>query len=35
VIPSGKDILQAGDVLALAGTPESVAAARKLLTGGP
>jgi CPA2 family monovalent cation:H+ antiporter-2 len=35
VIPSGKDILQAGDVLALAGTPDAVGAARKILTLGP
>jgi CPA2 family monovalent cation:H+ antiporter-2 len=34
VIPSGKDILKAGDVLALAGTPDSVEAARKILTLG-
>jgi len=35
VVPSGKDILQAGDVLALAGTPDAVEAARKFLTFGP
>ena len=35
MIPSGKDILQAGDVLALAGTPNAVEAARKILTLGP
>jgi CPA2 family monovalent cation:H+ antiporter-2 len=35
VIPTGKDILQAGDVLALAGTPDAVDAARKILTLGP
>ena len=35
MIPSGKDILQAGDVLALAGTPEAVDAARKILILGP
>jgi CPA2 family monovalent cation:H+ antiporter-2 len=35
VVPSGKDILQAGDVLALAGTPDAVEAARKFLTLGP
>jgi CPA2 family monovalent cation:H+ antiporter-2 len=35
VIPSGKDTLQAGDVLALAGTPDAVEAARKILTLGP
>jgi CPA2 family monovalent cation:H+ antiporter-2 len=35
VIPSGKDILQPGDVLALAGTPDAVGAARKILTLGP
>jgi CPA2 family monovalent cation:H+ antiporter-2 len=35
MIPGGKDILQAGDVLALAGTPNAVEAARKILTLGP
>ena len=35
VIPSGKDTLQSGDVLALAGTPDAVGAARKFLTLGP
>ena len=35
MIPSGKDILQAGDVLALAGTPDAVDAARKILILGP
>jgi CPA2 family monovalent cation:H+ antiporter-2 len=35
VIPSGKDILQTGDVLALAGTPDAVDSARKILTQGP
>ena len=35
VIPSGKDTLQPGDVLALAGTPDAVGAARKILTLGP
>lgn len=35
VIPSGKDILNAGDVVALAGTPEAVEAARRILTLGP
>lgn len=35
ILPTGKDILQAGDVLTLAGTPESVEAARKILTRGP
>jgi CPA2 family monovalent cation:H+ antiporter-2 len=35
IIPSGKDTLQAGDVLALAGTPDAVEAARKILTLGP
>jgi CPA2 family monovalent cation:H+ antiporter-2 len=34
MIPSGKDILQAGDVLALAGTPDAVEAARNILTVG-
>jgi CPA2 family monovalent cation:H+ antiporter-2 len=34
VIPTGKDILKAGDVLALAGTPDAVEAARKILTLG-
>lgn len=35
VIPSGKDILHPGDVLALAGTPDAVDTARKILTLGP
>ena len=35
MIPSGKDILREGDVLALAGTPDAVEAARKILTLGP
>jgi CPA2 family monovalent cation:H+ antiporter-2 len=35
VTPSGKDILQTGDVLALAGTPDAVEVARKILTQGP
>jgi CPA2 family monovalent cation:H+ antiporter-2 len=35
VIPTGKDTLQPGDVLAIAGTPDSVEAARKILTLGP
>jgi len=35
VIPTGKDKLQAGDVLALAGTPDAVEAARTILTLGP
>jgi Trk K+ transport system NAD-binding subunit len=34
VIPTGKDILKAGDVLALAGTPDAVEAAREILTLG-
>jgi CPA2 family monovalent cation:H+ antiporter-2 len=34
VIPSGKDILHPGDVLALTGTPEAVDAARKILSLG-
>ncbi len=35
ILPTGKDILRAGDVLTLAGTPEAVEAARALLTRGP
>jgi CPA2 family monovalent cation:H+ antiporter-2 len=35
MIPSGKDNLQAGDVLALAGTPDAVEAARRILILGP
>jgi CPA2 family monovalent cation:H+ antiporter-2 len=34
MIPTGKDTLQAGDVLALAGTPDAVETARKILTLG-
>jgi len=34
-IPSGRETLQAGDVVALAGAPEAVAAARELLVHGP
>jgi CPA2 family monovalent cation:H+ antiporter-2 len=33
LIPTGKETLQSGDLLALAGTTEAVAAARLLLTG--
>jgi CPA2 family monovalent cation:H+ antiporter-2 len=33
VLPSAAEVLQAGDVLALAGTREAVAAARALVTG--
>jgi CPA2 family monovalent cation:H+ antiporter-2 len=35
IIPSGKDVLQPEDVLALAGTPDAVEAARKILSSGP
>jgi CPA2 family monovalent cation:H+ antiporter-2 len=35
ILPTGKDILQEGDVLTLAGTPEAVEAARKILSEGP
>jgi CPA2 family monovalent cation:H+ antiporter-2 len=35
LVPTGKETLQAGDVLALAGAPEAVAAARLLLLLGP
>jgi CPA2 family monovalent cation:H+ antiporter-2 len=33
LVPTGRELLQAGDVLALAGTHESVEAARALLSG--
>jgi CPA2 family monovalent cation:H+ antiporter-2 len=32
-IPTGKDVLAAGDLLALAGTPEAIRAAREILGG--
>ena len=35
LIPTGKDILRVGDLLALAGLPEAVEAARRLLVSGP
>jgi CPA2 family monovalent cation:H+ antiporter-2 len=35
LLPTGKDILQAGDVLTLAGTPEAVEAAKEILLKGP
>jgi CPA2 family monovalent cation:H+ antiporter-2 len=35
LIPTGKDILRVGDLLALAGTPEAIEAARRLLVSGP
>ena len=35
LIPTGKDILRVGDLLALAGSPEAVEAARRLLVSGP
>jgi CPA2 family monovalent cation:H+ antiporter-2 len=35
LIPTGKDILRAGDLLALAGPPEAVEAARRVLVSGP
>ncbi len=35
LIPTGKDILRVGDLLALAGSPEAIEAARKLLVSGP
>lgn len=35
LIPTGKDVLKAGDILALAGTPDAVHAARRLLLAGP
>jgi len=35
LIPAGKDILRAGDLLALAGSPEAIEAARKVLVSGP
>ena len=34
-LPTGKDILREGDVLALAGTPEAVEAAKGILVAGP
>lgn len=34
-LPTGKDILQAGDSLTLAGTPEAVEAAKEILAEGP
>lgn len=35
IMPTGKNILQAKDVLALAGPPEAVEAARRVLVSGP
>jgi CPA2 family monovalent cation:H+ antiporter-2 len=35
ILPTGKDLLLAGDVLTLAGTPEAVEAAKGILTGKP
>jgi CPA2 family monovalent cation:H+ antiporter-2 len=35
LIPTGKDILRVGDLLALAGPPEAVEAARRILLSGP
>jgi CPA2 family monovalent cation:H+ antiporter-2 len=35
VVPTGKDTVYPGDLLALAGTPEAVEAARRLLVSGP
>jgi CPA2 family monovalent cation:H+ antiporter-2 len=35
LLPVGREVLQAGDTLALAGTPDAVAAARALLKRGP
>jgi monovalent cation:H+ antiporter-2, CPA2 family len=35
IIPTGKDTLREGDLVALAGAPEAVEAARKLLVSGP
>jgi CPA2 family monovalent cation:H+ antiporter-2 len=35
LIPTGKDILRVGDLLALAGPPEAVEAARRVLVSGP
>ena len=34
ILPSSEDILQAGDLVTLAGTPEAVEAAKAILTGG-
>jgi Trk K+ transport system NAD-binding subunit len=35
IIPTGKDTLREGDLVALAGAPEAVEAARKLIVSGP
>lgn len=35
LIPTGKDMLRVGDLLAVAGSPESVEAARRMLVSGP
>jgi CPA2 family monovalent cation:H+ antiporter-2 len=35
IVPSARELLQAGDVLAIAGTREAIDAARKLLNSGP
>ena len=35
VVPTGKDTVYPGDLLALAGTPEAVESARRLLVSGP
>jgi CPA2 family monovalent cation:H+ antiporter-2 len=35
MLPIGREVIRAGDVLALAGTPDAVEAARKLLAEGP
>ncbi len=35
LVPSAREVIREGDVLALAGTTEAVAAARELLGGGP
>jgi hypothetical protein len=34
MVPTAREVLQGGDVLALAGTAEAVAAARDLLAAG-
>jgi CPA2 family monovalent cation:H+ antiporter-2 len=35
LVPTGKDTVAPGDVLALAGTPEAVESARRILADGP
>jgi Trk K+ transport system NAD-binding subunit len=35
ILPVGREVLRAGDILALAGTPDAVEAARTALKTGP